>query len=32
MRRDYSTEQFVGFLEEMKESFWGDLQGGCSRR
>jgi transposase-like protein len=27
MRRDYSTEQFAGFLQEMKESFWGDLQG-----
>jgi len=27
MRRDYSTEQFQGFLQEIKESFWGDLQG-----
>ena len=27
MRRDYSTERFKGFLRDMKESFWGDLQG-----
>jgi len=27
MRRDYSTERFAGFLRDMKESFWGDLQG-----
>jgi transposase-like protein len=27
MRRDYSTEQFESFLQELKESFWGDLQG-----
>jgi putative transposase len=26
-RTDYSTEQFEGFLENLKESFWGDLQG-----
>lgn len=27
MKRDYSTEQFAGFMQEMRESFWGDLQG-----
>jgi len=27
MRIDYSTERFQSFLQEMKESFWGDLQG-----
>ena len=27
MRTDYSTERFEGFLRDMKESFWGDLQG-----
>ena len=27
MRTDYSTERFQGFLREMKESFWGELQG-----
>ena len=27
MRRDYSTEQFGSFLQEMRESFWGDMQG-----
>jgi len=27
MRRDYSTEQFASFLQEMRESFWGDMQG-----
>ena len=27
MRRDYSTERFRGFLQELKESFWGDVQG-----
>jgi transposase-like protein len=27
IRTDYSTEQFEGFLENLKESFWGDLQG-----
>jgi len=26
-RSDYSTEQFAGFLADLKESFWGDLQG-----
>lgn len=26
-QRDYSTERFRGFLEDLKESFWGDLQG-----
>jgi transposase-like protein len=31
MKRDYSTEQFEGFLQEMKESFWGDLQGQVQR-
>lgn len=27
MRSDYSTERFQGFLQEMRESFWGDVQG-----
>jgi putative transposase len=27
MRTDYSTEQFAGFLANLEESFWGDLQG-----
>ena len=27
MKRDYSTEQFAAFVEELKESFWGDMQG-----
>ncbi|MEK7992971.1 MAG: IS256 family transposase [Planctomycetota bacterium] len=27
MRRNYSTERFEGFLRDVKESFWGDLQG-----
>ncbi len=27
MKRDYSTKQFAGFVQELKESFWGDLQG-----
>jgi putative transposase len=27
MRTDYSTERFTGFLQDLKESFWGDLQG-----
>ena len=27
MRTDYNTERFQSFLQEMKESFWGDLQG-----
>lgn len=27
MRRDYSTEQFARFVRELKESFWGHLQG-----
>jgi putative transposase len=27
MRTDYSTEQFAGFLADLKESFWGDLRG-----
>jgi transposase-like protein len=27
MRTDYNTEQFRAFVGEMKESFWGDLQG-----
>jgi putative transposase len=27
MRIDYSTERFQSFLQEMKESFWGDLRG-----
>lgn len=26
-RADYSTEQFAGFLTDLKESFWGDLRG-----
>ena len=26
-RTDYSTEQFSSFLVDLKESFWGDLQG-----
>ena len=26
-RTDYSTEQFANFLVDLKESFWGDLQG-----
>jgi transposase-like protein len=26
-RSDYSTEQFAGFLADLKESFWGDLRG-----
>lgn len=26
-RADYSTEQFAGFLADLKESFWGDLRG-----
>jgi putative transposase len=31
MRRNYSTEQFGSFLENLKESFWGDLQGQVKR-
>ena len=31
MRRDYSTERFEGFLRDVKESFWGDLQGQVKR-
>ena len=31
MRRDYNTEQFAGFVQELKESFWGDLQGQVQR-
>lgn len=31
MRRDYSTEQFGSFLRNLKESFWGDLQGQVKR-
>jgi putative transposase len=27
MRTDYSTERFTGFLQDLKESFFGDLQG-----
>ncbi len=27
MRTDYNTERFQGFLEDLKESFWGDVQG-----
>ena len=27
MRTDHSTERFQGFLQDLKESFWGDLQG-----
>lgn len=27
MRSDYNTERFQGFLRDLKESFWGDLQG-----
>jgi len=27
MKRDYSTEQFAAFVQELKESFWGDMQG-----
>ncbi len=27
MRTDYNTERFQGFLRDLKESFWGDLQG-----
>lgn len=27
MRTDYSTERFQGFLEDLRESFWGDVQG-----
>ena len=30
-RRDYSTEQFGSFLRNLKESFWGDLQGQVKR-
>ena len=26
-RIDYSTEQFAGFVANLQESFWGDLQG-----
>lgn len=26
-RTDYSTERFAGFLQDLKESFWGELQG-----
>ena len=26
-RTDYSTEQFAGFLADLKEEFWGDLRG-----
>lgn len=31
MKRDYSTEQFTGFVRELKESLWGDLQGQVQR-
>jgi len=27
MRRDYNTEQFQHFVEDLQSSFWGDLQG-----
>lgn len=27
MRRDYNTEQFQHFVEDLQESFWGDFQG-----
>ena len=27
MRTDYSTERFRGFLQDLKESFWGEMQG-----
>src|SRR3990172_4790761 len=27
IRTDYSTERFEGFLRDVKESFWGDLEG-----
>jgi transposase-like protein len=27
IRTDYSTEQFTGFLADLKEEFWGDLRG-----
>ena len=27
MRRNYSTERFRGFLQDLKESFWGEMQG-----
>ena len=27
MRSDYSTERFQGFLEDLRESFWRDVQG-----
>lgn len=30
-RRDYSTERFEGFLRDVKESFWGDMQGQVKR-
>lgn len=26
-RREYNTERFGGFLQDLKESFWGELQG-----
>ena len=26
-RADYSTEEYAGFLENLKESFWGDFRG-----
>lgn len=27
MRRDYTTEQFRAFVQDLRESFWGDFQG-----
>ncbi len=27
MRKDYNTERFEGFLQDLRESFWGDVQG-----
>jgi len=30
-RRDYSTEEFGSFLRNLKESFWGDMQGQVKR-
>lgn len=30
-RRDYSTEQFGSFLRNLKESFWGDVNGHVER-
>jgi transposase-like protein len=30
-KRDYSTERFEGFLRDVKESFWGEMQGQVKR-